>query len=274
MDPAHHNRLARQLYRDTAPHYEDHIAPVMAILAVGLLRCAQLGPADCVRVLDIGAGTGVVARLAAPHARHVTAVDFSGPMLAVARRQGPAGVAFVRADAHALPSRDAAFDVALANFCFSETCPAIVLAEAYRILRPGGRLALQDWGLPDALTAQVERTLAEYATTRSSGFQTEMRQLAAHERPWDQAVAAPQDIEALLLQAGFDGPCCRRIVASVPFATSQAFIDYILAWSTRRAEVEAMPASRRRAFYRALRARLGEGALLWQPVLFRAYATK
>lgn len=266
---APHARLLKRLYQDTAPRYAAVIAPALAPLTALLLESLSIHPTD--RVLDIGAGVGELARRVAPRARHVTALDFSAPMLAQARREA-ANIALTCADAHALPFPPAAFDVALAAFCLNETEPAAALAEARRVLRPGGRLALLEWGPADARTRLVDEVLAEHATDGAAGFQAEMRALAGWWRPWDEAVGSLADVAALLRAAGFTDVRCEEVVARLRFDDAGAFTRYALAWSPRRVEVDAMPPARRAAFERALRAALGEGALVWEPALFRAVA--
>jgi ubiquinone/menaquinone biosynthesis C-methylase UbiE len=123
------------------------------------------------RVLEVGCGTGVVARdLAALVGRRgaVTAVDPSATLLARARalsRGGAGGrLVFRRADGHRLPFGDGRFDVTLAITVILHVAdPLRVVKEMARVTRPGGRVGLQDqdFGLigaahPDrALTATI-----------------------------------------------------------------------------------------------------------------------
>ena len=107
-------------------------------LTRGLLGLLDLG-----RVLDIASGDGGVAELVAPHAEHVTCVDHSAQLVATGseRLAHLDNVRFVRGDMHALPFEDAGFDHALLMTSLSFTRrPAEVLAEAARVLRPGGAL--------------------------------------------------------------------------------------------------------------------------------------
>jgi len=95
-------------------------------------------------VVDLGAGTGKVARSAAARGWHVTAVDPGEPMLEVLRRVSAAEqleVATVRASAEAtgLPSRS--FDAALAGEAYHWFDARVALAEMARIVRPGGGIA-------------------------------------------------------------------------------------------------------------------------------------
>ncbi len=105
-----------------------------------LLRHAAVDAGDV--VVDLGCGTGDLCVLAAAAGARVIGVDFAAGMLAAARRRG-VRVALVRADACRLPIPAACATVitsafALRNF---DSIP-VVLSEAARVLRPGGRLAL------------------------------------------------------------------------------------------------------------------------------------
>ncbi|MEA3339375.1 MAG: methyltransferase domain-containing protein [Chloroflexota bacterium] len=93
-------------------------------------------------VLEIGIGTGVNLPLYGPEAR-VTGCDASGEMLTWAARRFRNGAALAQTDVQRLPFPDGSFDVVAASFLFcSVTDPAQGLAEAHRVLRPGGKLVL------------------------------------------------------------------------------------------------------------------------------------
>ncbi|WP_244180483.1 methyltransferase domain-containing protein [Amycolatopsis pretoriensis] len=109
-----------------------------------LLRC---GPGD--RVLDVGCGGGrAVAELCARGVRAVGA-DLDPRMLAAARTRGSAAPAeFVEADVLRLPFADGEFRGYRADKVLHELAdPAAAVAEARRVLAPGGRIVLcgQDW---------------------------------------------------------------------------------------------------------------------------------
>lgn len=104
-------------------------------------------------ILDAGAGTGnqaLALAAAAPGAR-VLAVE-PGPVVHAARRKSnPHGVAWVRADARALPLADASVDrvvVTLALHHMSPVVRAAALAEFRRVLRPDGRLHVVEFARP------------------------------------------------------------------------------------------------------------------------------
>ncbi len=100
-----------------------------------------LGPAQ--RVLDLGCGHGRHARALSPEVALLAGVDRSRAYLERAR---DAGAALVRGDLAALPFARGAFDAAYAwystLFVFDDAGNEAALAEAARVLKPGGRLAV------------------------------------------------------------------------------------------------------------------------------------
>lgn len=98
-------------------------------------------------VADLGCGTGQIAEALAPWVRRVVAVDESAAMLQAARRRvrALANVEVRRGALEALPIDDAALDAATCALVLHHLpAPARALAEAARVLRPGGRLLLAD----------------------------------------------------------------------------------------------------------------------------------
>ncbi len=103
-------------------------------------------------VVDLGCGAGIDAQLAAAlvgSSGHVTGVDMLPSMLdrgrTFARDAGLANLTFVNAEMEALPLADDGVDVVLSNGSINLSArKSRVLAEAFRALRPGGRLAVAD----------------------------------------------------------------------------------------------------------------------------------
>lgn len=134
--------------------YEALWSPVILPPAAALVQ--NLGLTGRCVVADVGAGTGALisaVRSAAPDAR-VVALDASAGMLRLARTRR--GAAAVHANALALPLADATADaVILAYVLFHLTDPPRALAEAARVLRPGGRVAAISWAWERASRADT-----------------------------------------------------------------------------------------------------------------------
>ena len=117
---------------------------------------ALVSPKPDWRVLDVATGAGHTALAFAPLVAQVFASDITPAMLAEARRlasaRGLVNVATAEAEAGALPFRDGEFDLVtcrLAAHHFPDS--AAFVAEAWRVLKPGGMIAVVDNVGPDAL---------------------------------------------------------------------------------------------------------------------------
>lgn len=115
---------------------------------------AALGEAPIGRLIDIGTGTGRMIELFAPRADTVLGIDRSSEMLRLARakigERGLANVELRQADLYALPMADGAADVAIIHHVlhFAQQ-PGAAIAEAARVLGPGGRLLIADFAPHD-----------------------------------------------------------------------------------------------------------------------------
>lgn len=104
------------------------------------------------KVLDVGCGTGVLAREALRRVGqegHVVGLDLNEGMLAVAARTEPR-IEWRQGDAASLPFEDAGFDVVVSQFALMYFPDRVAsLREMWRTLAPGGRLAIAAWGAID-----------------------------------------------------------------------------------------------------------------------------
>ena len=130
---------------------------------------ADLHPGET--VLDLGSGAGIDVLLSARRVSpggHAYGVDMTDEMLAVAREnQRKAGVAnatFVKGTLEQLPLEDAAVDVIISNCVINLAADkTAVLREAYRVLRPAGRLAVADMVAIEDLAPEVKKSLDLWA---------------------------------------------------------------------------------------------------------------
>ncbi len=141
---ADYDRIERLLSLGSGTWYR-HQALLRAGLATGM------------SVLDVGIGTGLVAReaaLIAGDARLVTGVDPSAGMMASAKL--PAGIALLEGRAESLPVGDAGFDFLSMGYAlrhigdFGAAC-----REFFRVLKPGGRLCLLEITRPEGRFARM-----------------------------------------------------------------------------------------------------------------------
>ncbi len=119
-------------------------------------------------VLDLGTGTGTLARGLALRGCRVTGLDPSAELLAEARRIDAEVIAttrYVEGRAEELPFADSSFDIVTAGQCWHWFDRPRAAAEAYRVLRSGGRIVIAhfDWvPLPGNVVDATERLIMKH----------------------------------------------------------------------------------------------------------------
>ncbi len=114
------------------------------------------GARSGVRALDVCCGTGDVSFALSQAGAETIGIDFSAAMLEVAHRRldarekGAAALQFLQGDALNLPFPDQSFDVVTISYGLRNLSDLNAgLRELRRVLRPGGRLLILDFGKPD-----------------------------------------------------------------------------------------------------------------------------
>ena len=204
-------------YDAGAPAYDRLTGRWSRLYVPSLISAAQVSPGHA--VLDVAAGTGGASVGLASHVGatgRVLAVDLSLPMLTVAASKVaglPVRIAIM--DGQQLACRAETFDAVVCQLglmFFSD--PLRGLEECWRVLRPGGRVALQVWSRPGRvpfyglLADALSRELPE---RRDLLYQPS-------------ALADPDSLHALLARAGFSD------VSVTPERRSHAFESFEEYW--------------------------------------------
>jgi arsenite methyltransferase len=158
--------ITRDLYDATATGVLPQAAVAASLGCGNPTALAQLRPGEV--VLDLGSGGGIdvllSARRVGPTGK-AYGLDMTDEMLELARRNqreaGVENVEFLRGEIEAIPLPDASVDVIISNCVINLSADKRrVLAEAFRVLKPGGRFAVSDivvrGDLPEAIKRSIE----------------------------------------------------------------------------------------------------------------------
>jgi ubiquinone/menaquinone biosynthesis C-methylase UbiE len=189
------NAFERSMWEQRATNYADGFEVLTAFTIEPLLDA--VGVRSGTELLDVGTGPGFVAAAAVRRGATVTGIDVADSMVELAQARVPAG-RFRRGSAEDLPVPDRSFDAVVGNFVILHLGhPDQGVAEARRVLRPGGRCAFTTWESP--------------ALNRALGVFYEAVERAGVEAPADLPTGPPmfrygdhEAFSALLSHAGFD----------------------------------------------------------------------
>jgi ubiquinone/menaquinone biosynthesis C-methylase UbiE len=105
------------------------------------------------RVLDVGCGSGLFAKLIAARGAKVDGLDAADGLIEIARRRAT-GTTFTSGDMEELPYADRMFDVVTAINVFHHAAdPDHAVMEACRVAKRGGQIVLATWSAPDRCEA-------------------------------------------------------------------------------------------------------------------------
>jgi ubiquinone/menaquinone biosynthesis C-methylase UbiE len=168
---------AREIFGARAQFYVTSAIHTERSVLERVVALAEPRPSDL--ALDVATAAGHTAFAMAPHVRAVVGIDITPQMLAEAAklraRSGFASVHLAQASVYAMPFTDGAFDVVTcrrAAHHFEDIGRA--LAEMRRVLRPGGRLVVDDRGVPE--DDFVDATMNRLDTLHDASHVREYRQ--------------------------------------------------------------------------------------------------
>lgn len=155
------------------------------------------------KVLDVASGAGYVAAAAAQRGADPVGIDFSTTQVRLARARYPR-IRFEQANAEALPFDPESFEAVVTAFGLCHLPdPDLALREAFRVLKPGGRVAFSVWDQPE----RVIGLGALYDAIREHGS-TDVGLPAG---PNFFLFSSPEQSIEALCRAGFDSPTFRTV---------------------------------------------------------------
>jgi SAM-dependent methyltransferase len=209
------NALERTAWEEAARPYAVAFGSLTSQAIGPLLDALGVGPRT--RLLDVACGPGWLAASAAQRGAPVVGIDMSQAMLAEAAARNP-GIEFRVGDAENLPFRDQELDVVAMNFGLLHLGrPEAAIAEAFRVLRAGGRFGFTVWALPDEAKA----------------FGLILSGVAAHGEA-DVGLPAgppffrfsdPAECRSALAAAGFAGVQVQRVAQTWQLSSAEALFD-------------------------------------------------
>jgi SAM-dependent methyltransferase len=244
-----------QLEANSAEAYERYLVPAMMARWAALL--AETAGIDAgARVLDVGCGTGIVARTAAARvgARGgVAGLDLNDGMLAVARAASARihpPIEWRQGNAAALPYPEGVFDAALSQQMLQFVSdPSAVLREMHRVLAPGGRAAI--------MVCRPLRHSPDYVTMAELlGRHAGADAGAMMRSPFPEWTA--EDLRALVGGAGFRNVRIRIDAGSVRYPSAAEFLRREAASSPLAGPIGALSAGVRGALIQDLETALAD----------------
>ena len=183
-----------------------------------------IAPTSGMKILDLAAVTGSSSEPLAKAGADVTAADFSEGMIAAGRKARP-HLNFVKADALNLTFPDNTFDLLTISFGLRNTeNTAKALAEARRVVKPGGRLVVVEFSSPTfapfrAIYMNYLMRALPFIARKTSSNPDAYIYLAESIRAWpDQKALAAQIVDAGWSQVGWKNLTCGVVAIHMALA--------------------------------------------------------
>jgi ubiquinone/menaquinone biosynthesis C-methylase UbiE len=229
-EPDDHAKRAARTYSAAADHY---CLPTLAFwdrYGAATVSRLPLAPGHAVLDLCCGAGASAIpaARAVSPDGR-VLGIDVAAPLLKLARtratRDGLANVEFRRCDATRTELPSGSYDAVICVFgVFFAADMAAFMAEMWRLVRPGGTLAVTTWG-----PGLFEPASSLFWTAVRAIEPTLYRAFS----PWDE-ITTPQALTGLFARGGIDGALAQAMPGEHRLECPGDFWDVVLGSGYRR----------------------------------------
>jgi ubiquinone/menaquinone biosynthesis C-methylase UbiE len=162
FDPDSFKGLEYSGWQKGAASYDDLLGSVTRFAMVPLLDATDVRAGS--QVLEVCCGPGYGAGAALSRGASAIGIDFAPAMVEAARRRYPKAV-FKQGDAEALDLDTAAFDAVICAFGINHLQrPESAIAEALRVLHPGGKYAFTMWCVPGNQNS-ISWSLSQFAPT-------------------------------------------------------------------------------------------------------------
>jgi SAM-dependent methyltransferase len=227
FDPDPFHQFERNGWEVAAAHYADAFG-IVTIQTTDVLLDA-VGTSSGTRLLDVACGPGFVAAAAARRGAEAVGVDFSAAMIADARRRHPE-IRFEVGDASALRFDPASIDAVVMNFGMLHLAqPDAAIAEAHRVLRPGGRYGFTVWAPPELAVGfgMVLRAIETLGTTS----------VPLPAGPSFFRFSEADEVRRTLERAGFTGVEVRPLPLTWPLSSPDALFEAMSRGGVRTAAV-------------------------------------